>query len=116
MVTRGRVRALGASFVALLLLSIGAAGVSAADAECSVEVSPTAGAAGTVFVFSGTGFEPTELVLHKDDTAAGTHSIDVSDDDPWEVSVRSRPGDEGVWAAELSSEDCSAVAQFRVTL
>ena len=116
MVGRGAVRAFGATSVAFVLLCVGFAGVSAAQAECTVEVSPRAGSAGTVFTFSGTGFTPTRLTLHKDDVAAGGHDLDVGDDDPWEVSIRSRPGDEGTWSAELSSDECSAVAQFRVTL
>lgn len=116
MVSRGRVGVLGVSLAALLFLSVEASAVMAQSGACSVEVSPRAGAAGTVFVFSGSGFKPTELTLHKDDSDAGVHDVDVGTEDPWQVSVRSRPGDEGAWVAELSSDACSATAQFRVTL
>lgn len=117
MVSRGTFRALGASIAALLLLCIEVSSVMAAKpADCSVNVSPRAGSAGTTFVFNGTGFKPTELRLHKNDSDAGVHSVDVGDKDPWQLTVRSRPGDEGTWAAELVSDDCSAAAAFRVTL
>ncbi len=106
---------MGASLVALMAVAVAAAGVSAAE-ECAVDVSPAAGPAGTVFVFSGTGFVPAQLDLTKDDAPAGAHAIDVGEELPWEFSVRSRPTDEGTWRAEFSSDECTASAEFRVTL
>ncbi len=107
---------LGPMLSALLFIGIGASSVMAAEPGCTVEVAPRAGAAGTVFVFSGTGFEPTQLKLHKNGADAGSHVVDVHGNDSWQVSVRSRPGDEGRWSAELTSRECSASVDFRVTL
>lgn len=117
MVVGGGARILGRLLLGLALAyALGVPGVSAATG-CSVEVSPRAGAAGTVFVFSGAGFEPTRLVLLKDGEPAGSHELDAGDQgEPWQVTVRSRPGDEGEWSAELSSDECTATAEFRVTL
>ena len=101
MVVRGSIRTLGPILAALLFISIGASAVMAAEPGCTIEVAPRAGAAGTVFVFSGTGFEPTQLTLHRNDADAGSHVVNVNSEDPWQVTVRSRPGDEGRWSAEL---------------
>ena len=116
MVSRGLVRALGALLVALLFVGTEASAVMAASPGCSVEAAPRAASAGTTFVISGTGFKPTSMTLHKGATDAGTRTIDIGTADPWQISVRSRPGDEGSWTAELSSDECTAVAEFRVTL
>ena len=115
MVSRGALRALGVSLAALLFMCLEASSVMAAPSQCSASVSPRSGTAGTVFTFSGSGFKPTELTLHKNDAEAGVHELSGSSD-PWQVSVRSRPGDEGAWSAELSSDQCSAVVEFKVTL
>lgn len=115
MVTRGTVRALAASSIAALLLSIGAAGVSAAE-DCAVAVTPRVAPAGAVFTITGSGFTPTMLTLEKNGAAAGSHSLDLGSDDPWEFPLRSRPGDEGRWTAVMTSGTCRASAGFRVTL
>src|SRR3954447_9931162 len=101
MVSRGTFRALGVSLAALGLVFIGVSSVSATS-SCSVTVSPKSGAAGTVFTFHGSGFKPTNLTLHKDDGEAGDHALSESND-PWTLAVHSRPGDEGSWSAEFSS-------------
>ncbi|HEY5474360.1 MAG TPA: hypothetical protein VIK32_14370 [Candidatus Limnocylindrales bacterium] len=115
MVGRRAFRALGVSLAALPFMLLETSAVMAAPSQCSASVSPPAGAAGIAFTFSGTGFKPTEITLHKNDTEAGVHELSVTSD-PWQVSVRSRPGDEGSWSAELSSDQCSAVVEFKVTL
>jgi len=89
--------------------------VTAADKQCSVTVSPKSGTAGQSFTFSGSGFEPAQLTLHKNDAEAGVHDLTISKD-TWQVSVISRPGDEGSWSAEFDSATCTAVATFKVTL
>ena len=99
-----------------LLIGIAAPAVKAAPPDCSVEVAPRAGSAGTIFVLSGTGFKPTSITIRRGAADADPHAIDVGAADPWQISVRSRAGDEGSWTAELSSDQCSAVAVFRVTL
>ena len=114
MVSGGTFRALGVSLATLLLLLVGSSTVSAAS-SCSVAVSPKSGAAGTVFTFKGQGFKPTNVTLHKNDLDAGAHTLSEPKD-PWTVSVRSKPGDEGTWSAEFSSDSCSAAAGFEVTL
>jgi hypothetical protein len=114
MVSRGSVRALGVSLAALLFVLLGASAVTATP-SCSVSVSPKTGTAGSVFTFHGNGFKPTDLTLHKNDAEAGNHSLTEAST-TWSVAVRSRPGDEGDWSAEFSSNQCSAVATFTVTL
>ena len=94
MVRWGSVSTVAASLGALLLLCFGASVVTATAKQCSVTVSPKSGTAGQTFTFSGSGFEPTQLTLLKNHDAAGGHALAISND-PWQVSVLSRPGDEG---------------------
>ncbi len=101
------------------MLALGAGSVLAAQPEtCDVRVSPRAAAGGSVFVFSGSAFVPTELTLQKGDAEPISHDLNVGDADPWEVTVRSRTGDEGTWTATFSDPalDCTASVEFRVTL
>lgn len=114
MESRAKLRAVGVSLSALLFVLVGASAVNGA-AACSVTVSPRSGAAGTLFSFHGKGFEPNQLMLHKGDADAGSHQLGNTGD-PWSLTVRSRPGDEGQWSAEFTSKECSAVASFSVTL
>jgi hypothetical protein len=115
MVGRGALRTLGVLLGGLLFVCLEASSVMAAPSQCSASISPRTGTAGTVFTFRGSGFTPTELTLHKNDSEASVHQLNVNSD-PWQVSVRSRPGDEGSWSAELSSAQCSAAVEFKVTL
>jgi hypothetical protein len=68
-----------------------------------------------VFTFHGSGFEPTELNLSKDDQEATVHDLTPSSD-PWTLAVRSRPGDEGKWSAQFTSDQCTSEVSFTVTL
>lgn len=115
MVRWGKIGALSASIGTLLLICLGASTVTAADKQCSVTVSPKSGTAGQTFAFDGSGFEPTQLTLHKNDAEAGVHDLTITSD-PWQTSVVSRPGDEGSWSAEFDSDTCTAVVTFKVTL
>ena len=104
---------------ALWILAISAGGVLAGSADaCDVDVSPKAAPAGSVFVFSGSGYKPVSLVLQMKDNEPIEHGISVGDDDPWEVTVRSRTGDEGKWTATFTddAESCTATVEFKVTL
>ena len=104
---------------ALWVLLLSAPGVFAADGgECVVDVSPKAAAAGSVFVFNGSGFKPISLQLQKNDNEPVAHGLTVGDEDPWEVSVRSRTGDEGKWIASFTDDgaNCTATVEFKVTL
>ncbi len=119
MVSRGYARFLVAPLGALLMLvALSAGAVMAEDTTtCAVDVEPQAAAAGSAFVFTGTGFKPTTLALQEEDGDPAVHDLDVGDADPWEVTVRSRAGDEGIWTATFSADaECSASAEFRVTL
>ncbi len=101
----------------MLVLSAGAVLAQESDA-CAVDVSPKAAAAGSVFVFSGSGYQPVSLVLQKNDGEPIAHSVSVGEDDPWEVTVRSRTGDEGKWVASFTDEGatCTTTVEFTVTL
>jgi hypothetical protein len=119
MVSSGSFRRLLAPLGALLWMLTLSAGVALADEApaCTVDVDPGAAVAGSVFVFSGTGFQPSQLTLRKVGGEPVIHELSV-DSDPWEVTVRSRLGDEGSWTATFmdSETDCSGTVGFRVTL
>ena len=120
MVSSRTVRRLLAPIGAIVwMLTVSGSAVLADEAaSCNVEVSPPAATSGSVFVFSGTGFQPTELILQKEEGEPATHQLSVGDTDPWEVTVRSRVGDEGEWTATFldPSGDCTTMVGFRVTL
>jgi hypothetical protein len=121
MVSSGSLRRLLAPLgAALWMLTVSAGAVLADEAPttCSVEVAPGVAPGGSVFVFSGTGFQPTQLTLRKVGGEPVVHELSVGDTDPWEVTVRSRIGDEGSWTATFSDPevDCTAIVRFRVTL
>lgn len=120
MVSSGRFRLLLVPIAALLCLLILSASATLAEEalSCSVQVAPRAAPAGSVFVFSGTGFKPTQLTLQKGNSEPIVHDVSVGDADPWEVTVRSRTGDEGTWTATFGDPvtNCAAKTSFRVTL
>src|SRR3954453_7444073 len=106
MVGRGSIRTAGILLSVLLLVFVGVSSVAAAP-TCVVNVTPRSGAAGSLFTFHGSGFEPIELSLSKDDEEATVHDLTESND-PWTLAVRSRPGDEGKWRAQFTSDECTA--------
>lgn len=118
MVWRGLVRFIGAPLLALfaaLLLTSGP--VMAADPSCSVTVDPPAAVGGTVFTFTGSGFQPTKLLLQKGDGSPTVNDIDPGATDPWSQNVQSRAGDEGSWTATFVEDGgCAIVVEFQVTL
>src|SRR5215210_8444835 len=119
MVSSGRFRRVLASTSAVVWMMALSAGVTLAkDTDCSVHVNPRVAVGGSVFVFSGSGYSPTQLILQEDGGDPINHDLSVSDADPWEVTVRSRVGDEGTWTATFkdTSEPCVASTEFRVTL
>ena len=83
-----------------------------------MQVSPRAAPAGSVFVFTGSGYKPTELSLEKEGVEPIKHDLDLSDSDQWEFTLRSRVGDEGAWTANFIDPDlnCTATVSIRVTL
>lgn len=120
MVSSGSNRRFIAALGAMLwLLCLAAASALAAEPGiCQVQVNPRAAASGSVFVFNGSGFAPTELTLEREGGEPITHDLNVGEADPWEFTVRSRTGDEGTWTASFSDPalNCTATVEFRVTL
>jgi len=119
MVSGGTIRrAFGALGVAAWILALSAGSALAVGPECDVQVSPRAAPAGSVFVFTGSGYQPSELTLQKADGELISHVLNVGDSDPWEVTLRSRVGDEGPWTANFidPDSDCTETVSFRVTL
>lgn len=98
-------------------VALSAGSVLAAPQDCEVQVSPRVGPAGSVFVFSGSGYKPTELTLQQD-AAVASHELSLGDGDAWEFTLRSRIGDEGTWTANFVDPDlgCTATVSIRVTL
>lgn len=92
--------------------------LAAEPVKCEVHVSPRAAPAGSVFVFTGSGYKPTELNLQKEGGQPISHVVSVGRSEPWEVTVRSRTGDEGTWTANFTdaTTNCTASVSFRVTL
>jgi hypothetical protein len=112
-------RLLAAAGVGLWMLTFSASAVLADETpECTVEVSPLTATSGESFVFTGGGFKPNELVLRKAGGDPISHRLELGEDDPWEVTVRSRTGDEGSWTATFLDPEgvCTATVGFRVTL
>ena len=119
MVSSGTVRKLLAPLGAILwMLTLSSGSVLADSASCTVEVDPAVATSGSLFVFSGRGFQPSELTLQKDGGEPATHQLSVGDTEGWEVTVRSRVGDEGDWTATFvdPAGDCTTTVDFRVTL
>jgi hypothetical protein len=92
--------------------------VHAGDPVCVAEVNPRVAPGGSAFVFSGSGFTPTRMTLQKEGDEPINHDLSVGTADPWEVTVRSRVGDEGKWSASFtdSAMGCTGIVEFRVTL
>jgi len=118
MVGNGAIRIAFAPLGALLLLmGLAVAPTLAKEPSCPVHVTPRAAPAGTIFRFDGTGKAPTGLTIQKGNAEPIGHTIDLRNDDAWDVSVTSRPGDEGLWAATFwQKTDPCATVYFRVTL
>jgi hypothetical protein len=119
MVSSGPFRRVLASLGVLIwMLTLTAETAFAQDTDCTVTVNPRAAVGGSVFVFSGSGYIPSKLILQKEGDDPINHDLNVGESDPWEVTVRSRVGDEGTWSAsfEDASKPCTASTEFRVTL
>lgn len=100
----------------LLALAISAAPVAAQD-DCSLSVKPKSGGPGTEFVFTGSGFEPSRIVLRQDGGPAKTVSVTPSGTDTFEVRLVAGKGDTGPWKATAIEPDvCRASVSFSVGL
>ena len=100
----------------LLVLTIAAAPVAAQD-DCAMSVKPKSGGPGTEFVFAGSGFEPTRIVLRQADGPAKTVTVTPSDTGEFEVRLVAGKGDTGAWrATAVEPGVCRASASFSVGL
>ena len=118
MVSGATIRRLLAPVGAILWMLTLSGGAVLADTSCDVVVDPVVATSGSGFTFTGSGYEPTELVLQKDGGELATHALSIGETDPWEVTVRSRVGDEGEWTATFVDPlgACTTTVGFRVTL
>ena len=72
---------------------------------------------GTLFTFTGSGFQPTKLLLQKGHIGPTSNDIDPGASDHWTQTVQSRVGDEGAWTATFVEESgCTVAVNFDVTL
>jgi hypothetical protein len=118
MVRGSLVRLLGAPIVALAAALLLAPGAVMADTppDCIVTVDPQSAVGGTVFTFTGSGFQPTKLLLQKGEGSPISNDI-APDGDPWTQTVQSAVGDEGGWTATFVEENgCAIAVHFDVTL
>ena len=118
MVSGRTVRRLLAPVGAILWMLTLSSGAVLADTSCDVTVDPVVATSGSGFTFTGSGYQPSELILQKDGGEPATHELSIGDSDPWEVTVRSRVGDEGEWTATFVDPlgVCTTTVGFRVTL
>jgi hypothetical protein len=102
----------------LMLLAFAVEATPAAAANrCTLRVDRSSATAGSSFTFVGSGFSPTQLTLQKAGEPPTVHAVDVANADPWRITVASRVGDEGRWAATFSEPGgCTEQVSFRVTL
>ena len=114
-------RLVGGSLVTSIVLALFAVvlvqAAAAADAVCTLAVEPKTAVAGSEFHLLGSGFTPTELVLQKDGGQPVTIDLDLGDQDPFDIPIGSRKGDEGTWMATAALPGtCSATVEFTATL
>ena len=112
-------RIVGATLIAKLVMGLfllaGATAVAAQE-ECVLSVEPAQAEAGSEFMLSGAGYTPDKLILQRGNNNPVEIELDLGDTDPFEIPIGSRSGDEGLWRATVSNDDCEASATFRVTL
>jgi hypothetical protein len=100
----------------LLALTLVAAPVAAQD-DCTMSVKPKNGGPGTEFVFSGSGFEPSRIVLRQADGPAKTVTVTPSGTGDFEVRLVAGKDDTGAWKAiAIEPGVCRASVGFSVGL
>lgn len=113
-------RLVGTSTVIVMSLALYFAAVVqtvAAESGCTLTVEPEVATAGSEFHLKGSGFTPTQLILQKEGASAVTVNLDLGDQDPFDIPIGSRKGDEGRWHATASLPGvCSASVVFTATL
>jgi hypothetical protein len=115
--TRRLVRTSTALVITLALYFAALVQIAAAQSQCTLTVEPKVATAGSEFHLHGSGFTPTQLILQKEGAQPVTVDLDLGDQDPFEIPIGSRKGDEGVWhATAVLPGVCSASAKFTATL
>jgi hypothetical protein len=113
-------RLVGTSTVIVMSLALYFAALiqtAAAQSSCTLTVEPEVATAGSEFILRGSGFTPTELILQKEGAAAVTVELDLDSQDPFDIPIGSRKGDEGRWHATASLPGvCAASVVFTATL
>ena len=105
------------STLAPLLLALAAASPVAAQDDCTLTVKPKQGGPGTEFVFSGSGYSPTRIVLRQDGGPTKTVAVTPDDSDSFTIRLVAGKGDTGDWRATAVEPDaCRASASFTVGL
>lgn len=100
----------------LLLFAVAATPVVAQD-DCTLTVKPKSGSPGTEFVFSGSGYSPTRIVLKQPGGPTKTVSVTPGADDSFTIRLVAGQGDTGSWkATAIEPEGCRASASFSVGL
>lgn len=103
--------------MALVLLLVALVQTAAAQSECELTIEPETAKAGTVFHLRGNGFTPTQLILQKNGNEAVTSDLELGSQDPFEIPIGSKIGDEGEWSATADLPGtCSPSVTFTVTL
>lgn len=114
---RSRLRHLvaGAAFAGALFMQGNATYAVATD--CTMAVTPASGAPGTQFMFSGSGYTPTELRLSQGSTMKVV-PLDLKGADPWSYTVVAGDGDVGRWkvVAAVDATGCQAMTVIHVAL
>lgn len=104
----------------LLLLSVmGASPALAAEPEsCSLSVTPSKGPPGTQFVFSGSGYTPTQLTLKQRGTKPHAMELDLKGADPFQIPFLATEAEAGRWTviASIPDTECAGRASINVIL
>lgn len=108
----------GAALVALLLWTATGVSLAGASDNCDLTVEPSSGPPGTEFVFSGSGYSPTELQLTRDGAAPRVVPLSLAGADPFEFSIVAGDDDVGKWkaAAVDATAGCQGIATIRIAL
>jgi hypothetical protein len=116
---RGQV-VVGGSLIVLTAFAFFCAGhvsSAAADTQCTLTVAPKIADTGSEFHLRGRGFTPTTLTLQKNGGTPATIVLNLGSQDPFDIPIKSQPGDEGKWVATVSVDGgCSASVAFTATL
>ena len=106
------------STLGLLLITLStAAPALAQSSDCTLTVKPTNGGPGTQFVFSGSGYQPTSIVLKRDGGPTKTVEVTPGDGDTFTIRLVAGPGDTGRWKAiAIEPGVCRASVGFSVGL